>query len=116
MKVPEKLSPTKKTNLAKFGKKHFVLKNTQVIRRKPQQPRYVLTCIDLLIATVCFNFFELVFLVSFVVVLSDFLSTIPIKLVLHEFQVWVVSLHWLERNTDCPDYGLQVTCVRLIVP
>ena len=76
----------------------------------------MLSCIDLLIATVCFNLFELVFLVSFVIVLTDFLSTIPIKLVLHEFQVWVVSLHWLERSTDCPDYGLQVTCVRRIVP
>ena len=124
MKVPEKLSPTKKTNLAKFGKKHFVLKNTQVIRRKPQQPfqikrsatGFAFKLIDLLIATVCFNLFELVFLVSFVIVLTDVLSTIPIKLVLHEFQVWVVSLHWLERNTDCPDYGLQVTCVRRIVP
>ena len=48
--------------------------------------------------------FELVFLVSIVIVLTDFLSTIPIKLVLHEFPVWLVFLHSLEGNTDCPAY------------
>ena len=51
----------------------------------------MLTCIDLLVATVCFNLFELIFLVSFVIVLTDFLSIIPIKLVLHESQDWLVS-------------------------